>query len=420
MKKLLILLLVLTFNSVAAQEFEVTAELRPRFEYRHGFKTLARDTLKAAAFVSQRTRLNFRYGSEKLNAYISIQNVRVWGDVSTLSPSDQNGTAIHQAWAEAILTPKLSLKIGRQEIIYDDQRMFGNVGWAQQARSHDAFLTTFKPNENHRLDLGLALSSERESLYRIDYDVANSKNFQYLWYHGTFSNVGISFLFLNNGLAFEDDGEQYVSYNQTIGTHATFAKNNIKADASLYFQTGEIAESDLSALDAALNVHYGFAKLFNAGLGFEYLSGTDQDATDNKIKSFNPWFGTNHKFNGWMDYFYVGNHINSVGLLDLNATFSFKKDKLSAIVVPHLFYSAANVVDSSGMVMDNALGAEIDFAFGYKYTNNINFQLGYSQMFATETMEVLKGGDKDETNNWAWIMITFKPKLFTYPKPAEK
>ncbi len=418
MKNIYILLLFLALGpTMFAQSFELSAELRPRFEYRHGFKTLARDTLKAATFVSQRTRLNFRYGSDKLNAYVSVQNVRVWGDVSTLSPSDVNGTALHEAWAEVILTPKLFLKLGRQEIIYDDQRLFGNVEWAQQARSHDAFLTTFKPNENHRLDLGLAISAEQESIFEIDYDVANYKNFQYVWYHGKFSNVGLSFLFLNNGLAYDDNGDQKVSYNQTIGTHATFSKNNLKADASLYFQTGEIEKSDLSAYDAAVNVHYGFAKLFNAGLGFEYLSGTDQDATDNKIKSFNPWFGTNHKFNGWMDYFYVGNHINSVGLLD--ATFSFKKDKFSAVLIPHFFSSAANVVDSTGKIMDNALGTEIDFVCGYKYADNINFQLGYSQMFATETMEVLKGGDKDESNNWAWVMITFKPKLFTYNKPIE-
>ena len=210
-----------------------------------------------------------------------------------------------------------------------------------------------------------------------------------------------------------------MDYNQTIGTHATFAKNNLKADASLYFQTGKIIQTDLNAYNAAANVHYGFAKLFNVGLGVEYLSGTDQDATDNKSRSFNPWFGTNHKFNGWMDYFYVGNHINSVGLLDINATFAFNKEKFSAKLIPHIFSSAANVVDSTGEVMDNALGTEIDFTFGYKYADNINFQLGYSQMFATETMEVIKGGDKDESNNWAWLMITFKPKLFTYNKPIE-
>jgi hypothetical protein len=33
-------------------------------------------------------------------------------------------------------------------------------------------------------------------------------------------------------------------------------------------------------------------------------------------------------------------------------------------------------------------------------------------MFATETMEILKGGSRDEINNWAWAMVTFKPTFF--------
>ena len=38
---------------------------------------------------------------------------------------------------------------------------------------------------------------------------------------------------------------------------------------------------------------------------------------------------------------------------------------------------------------------------------------GYSQMFATETMQVLKGGNYENMNNWAWIQLTFKPTFFS-------
>lgn len=413
MKKILAILFIGLGLTTYAQEFEISAELKPRFEYRHGFKALAVDSINAATFVSQRTRLNLGYKSERFHAYFSIQNVRVWGDVSTLATSDKNGTAIHQAWAEVFLNKQFSLKFGRQEIVYDDQRMFGNVDWAQQARSHDAFIVMFKPNQNNRIDLGLAISAEDETLFEADYNVNSYKSFQYLWYHITVNDLGLSFLALNNGYAFNDENdEQQVDYNQTFGTHATYRKSKLKADASVYFQTGKIADTDFSAYNFALNVHYAITPEFNIGLGGEYLSGTDMNSTDNKIESFNPWYGTNHKFNGWMDYFYVGNHINNVGLLDLNATIAYQKNKFSAKLVPHIFSSAATIVDSLGGEMSNGLGTEIDFVFGYKFSKDINFQLGYSQMFATESMEVLKGGDKDATNNWAWAMITVKPSLF--------
>ena len=413
MKTILTILCLGVGMTSYAQEFEISTELRPRFEYRHGYKTLIPDEIDAASFISQRTRLNLKYESEKLKAYVAFQNVRVWGDVATTSLNDKNGITVHEAWAQLVLDTKLSLKFGRQELIYDDHRIFGNVGWAQQARSHDALVTIYKPNTNNRLDFGLAMNENSESLFETDYAVNNYKAFQYLWYHTKLDAVELSFLILNNGLTFDDDNnEQQVDYNQTIGSRFTYGKDKISADASVYFQTGKIADSDVSAINFAVNAYYKISTEFKVGLGAEYLSGTDMNSTDNKLKSFSPWFGTNHKFNGLMDYFYVGNHANSVGLLDINATLAYQKDKFSVKLVPHVFSSAAVVVDNTGKEMNNSLGTELDLTFGYKWTKDISFSAGYSQLFATETMEVLKGGNKDNSNNWAWLMITVKPSLF--------
>ena len=413
MKILLTILCLGVVMTSYAQEFEISVELRPRFEYRHGYKTLIPDDVDAATFISQRTRLNFNYGSETLNVFVSFQNVRVWGDVPTTSLEDNNGIALHEAWAELVFNPKLAVKLGRQEINYDDHRIFGNVGWAQQARSHDAIVTTYQPNTTNRFDFGLALNANEETVFDTDYAINNYKAFQYIWYHTNLKNVGLSVLLLNNGLTYMDENdEQKVDYNQTIGSRMTFQKNKWQTDASIYFQTGAIANTDLSAFNIAANVFYKINAEFKTGLGIEYLSGTDMNTTENKLKSFNPWFGTNHKFNGLMDYFYVGNHSNSVGLLDLKASLEYQKERFSAKLTPHIFSSAATVVDQTGKEMSNALGTELDLVLGYKWTKDISFNAGYSQMFATETMEVLKAGNKDNANNWAWLMITVKPSLF--------
>lgn len=61
---------------------------------------------------------------------------------------------------------------------------------------------------------------------------------------------------------------------------------------------------------------------------------------------------------------------------------------------------------------NNGLGTELDFTFGYNLSKAVKMQAGYSQMFATESMEVLKDGNYKNTNNWAWIMFTFKPTFF--------
>lgn len=130
-------IILILITSLAYSQFKIDAEIRPRAEYRHGFKTLFPDNTNAALFTSQRTRLNFTQSINKLNFYVSVQDVRIWGDVPQLNSADNNGLSIHQAWAEILLDGNFSLKLGRQEVVYDDSRIFGNVAWAQQARSHD-------------------------------------------------------------------------------------------------------------------------------------------------------------------------------------------------------------------------------------------------------------------------------------------
>jgi len=422
MKKLLLFIFVaiLSLINSTAQQFDLSAEIRPRYENRHGYKTLFVEDLDGANFISQRSRLNFHYQQEKLKLGVSLQNVRVWGDVGTLS-ADDNATALHEAWAEAVLSDKLSLKLGRQEIVYDDHRIFGSVGWAQQARSHDAFIIKIKPDANHKVDVGLALNADGQGLADALYsNVAGYKTLQYAWYHGNFDKLGLSFLLLNTGLEYEEyEGEEFINqtvdYMQTIGPRVTYKSGKFNANAASYFQTGKLVDTKVNALYYAVNLGYKISDEFSAGLGFESLSGKDQDDTEIEFNSFAPLFGTNHKFNGWMDYFYVGNHGNSVGLNDFSATLAYKKGKFSAKLIPHFFMAAADVYNEADL-MDSNLGTEIDFTMGYKIAKGVSVNAGYSKMLGTDTMEVLKGGDKDADSSWTWLMFTFKPKLFSTAK----
>lgn len=416
------MIVVLMTASLFAQEFGLSGELRPRYEFRHGYKKLASPDTDAANFISQRTRINADFLNEKFKVYFSIQNVRVWGDVSTLSPYDKNGITFHQAWGEYFFNENFSIKLGRQEIAYDDQRMFGSVGWAQQARSHDAMLLKFKTGEKGKLHVGIALNANGETLFDEAYAVNQYKNFQYAWYHTNIGDAtGLSFLALNNGIEYNTylDDDRKIAYSQTLGGRFTYKKNRFNADAATYFQMGDMPggddKVDLSAYYFTANAKFKITDHFTAGAGFEYLSGNDMNSSSSKDNAFKPFYGTNHKFNGWMDYFYVGSHMKSVGLTDINIPVIYKKDKFSAVLIPHFFSAAGNVYNT--MEGDNAsayLGTEIDLNLGYKLYKSVMFNVGYSHLIATESMEILKGGSKNETNNWAWIMVTFKPNFFKY------
>ncbi len=206
MKKSLFLItgfLFFTF-SISAQKVEISAEIRPRFENRHGYKTLLNNGEKGANFISQRSRVNFNFQQENLTLGIALQNIRVWGDVSTLA-SDDKANSFHQAWGEYQFSDNFSLKIGRQEIDYDDSRIFGNVDWAQQARSFDAVIAKIKTSENGKLDIGYSLNNDSEQLINSLYsNVAGYKTFQYAWYHTNFNSFDLSLLALNNGVEYLD------------------------------------------------------------------------------------------------------------------------------------------------------------------------------------------------------------------------
>ncbi|MGL2962797.1 alginate export family protein [Flavobacterium sp. RSB2_4_14] len=414
MKKYTYLLLVtILFSHVAkAQQFTVNADLRARFENRNGYGTLKPDTEESASFISQRTRLIFDYSFKNIKLVVSPQNVRTWGDALTNS-KDDIGTSFHEAYGEVIMNEKFAFKVGRQEINYDDARIFGNVDWAMQARSHDAFLLKFMPNSSNKMHIGVAYNANKETNFEENYALNQYKSLQYAWYNGTFKDFNVSALLLNNGMPYLVGTEEKVDYSQTIGTRIIFKNGKLNIDGATYLQTGQLANNTVNANYFSANINYKASTHFNTSIGFESLSGKDQNDTSTDVKSFNPLYGTNHKFNGYMDYFYVGNHVNSVGLTDIYATLGYEKNKFSAKLTPHYFASAAAIY-KTGVKQDSYLGTELDFTLDYKMYDYVIIDAGFSQMFATTSMEVLKGGNKNAGNNWAFLSIKINPNLFTY------
>jgi hypothetical protein len=166
---------LLTCHAFAHAQMSLTGQVRTRTELRDGLGTLNPIGSKAAAFTSQRTGLTFGYKWDHLTFGVTLRDVRVWGqDASSISSADGNRLFLHEAWAELILANKadttlkfkafdnLSLKVGRQEFIYDDVRLLGNLDWLQQARRFDAML--FKGMKSGwQIDLGLAFNQNTDA-----------------------------------------------------------------------------------------------------------------------------------------------------------------------------------------------------------------------------------------------------------------
>lgn len=475
-------------------QFTLDGEIRPRFEFRHGYKSVADSNQDAAAFVEQRMRLNFGYKTEGYIFKVSLQDVHVWGSqpqlINTTTKQNNDGTylSIHEAWGQALISESLSLKFGRQEIVLDDHRIFGHVGWTAQARSHDAAILKFKKNK-FKADFGVAYNQDKAALANTVASKGSYKAFQYLWLHNDFGeNFGASVLFLNNGkeqIDYDSSGTAVVvpetyykdNYSQTVGTRLTYKKNKLSIAAAFYNQMGLHGDrgtyfsdydgefnKEISAMNYGLEVNYKVTDKFTAGVGYEYLSGNSQTDTSASYKrvnhAFTPFYGTNHKFNGHMDYFYVGNHVGSVGLQDIYLKMKYKGEKFWVGATVHMFSAAndvwdgykygkddiaANIVLSDELTaattqaeidaannkydaftntkytdytMATGLGTEIDLSFGFNLSKGVAFKAGYSTMLATETLAYLKNvkdydgqGRVDENSSWGWAMIIIKPNF---------
>ena len=415
-----------------SQELSIDADIRPRLEYLNGFGSLLPDGVDAGLFVQQRSRLKFGYTTDKFSTYLSVQDVSVWGDTPQIAAADNNNSfSLAQAWIDFKFGSGWSTKLGRQALSYDDQRIFGGLDWAMQGRFHDAALLKYS-KEGFKFDLGVAFNQNGVSRQTTLFDPNNAGNARavfdykgmvYAWLHKDWEKFSASVLVANNSYQnLGDDGQTPVDGNvnrQTFGTHLVAKPTKgLSIAANVYGQTGEFTEDiDLSAYNAMLEVTYKPGKtLF--GLGFETLSGDENGGTDGEIESFFPIFGTNHKFNGYMDYFYVGNHANNVGLNDIYAKTVIKTGEKSSLLLKAHYFSGA---ESLGDNVDDYLGTEIDIVFTQKLLAFATLKIGYSHMFASDSMEILKGVPEPADNQfWGWAMLVVKPNFLKWsPKAIE-
>lgn len=411
-------------NSLCAQvNFSINGQYMNRAEYRHGFSTLAAPDQEAAFFISQRARVMTSLKFQDAEIYVSIQDIRTWGSTANAAIDNAGLLSVHEAWVALPLNKKFALKMGRQEIAYDEDRIFGSLDWLMQARRHDAAIIRFYDSaSNTQVHAGFAFNQDKEQLAGTIYTVPNNyKTFQYLYVNRPFGKIKSSFLFLNNGVQIQKPNVIPVEYTtvftQTFGPRLVYkeSSNKLSGNVAFYYQTGtNNLNQSLSGYDLLAELAYDVNRNLSLTGGLEILSGTDQvNAPAGRSRSFTPYYGTNHRFNGYMDYFYVGNHINSVGLNDYYIKGLVKGAKTLFGAAMHLFYANASVEnnDTPGAVSDSKLGTELDITVVHKLKPGISFQGGYSQMFATQTMAYLKDvtDGHRQTNNWAYVMLILRP-----------
>lgn len=443
----ILLLGVLLGGRVTAQ-LEVSGQLRARAEFRDGQGAPLPKGAAAAFFVSQRTRLNVFYSMYRLKFGLSLQDVRVWGqDASTINRTTtqtNNGLQFHQAWAEIQLTDttlknkSLSLKIGRQELVYDDQRLLGNLDWLQQARSHDAALLKFEAGP-WMVHLGAAYNQNQENASGTVYNSvppgnypANTnggsmyKSMQFLYAGKRLSAGNLSFLFFSDQFSkYQMDTlnsavtkafQSGTWARATTGLYFTNKFHGTTITASGYYQFGKTAAGQtLSAGLLSGSVQQDLTHSFSIAAGLDYTSGSSSAGTSH---TFDPLYGTPHKFWGLMDYYYAASGFGRGGLIDGYVKAKYKVGSHWLLMADlHQFNSAAAVIDPRDPANTKRnFGQELDLVSGCTVSRQISIEAGYCHYWSTALLtsaNVKNISNARSGANWAYVMIDIRPSFLS-------
>jgi hypothetical protein len=391
--------------------------------------------------IGQRARLGLGLNyKDWLKVFVQMQDTRTFGteNTSISNPKLDGNTDLHQAWTEIIFAKEiLAFKLGRQQLVYGDQRLIGHLEWLDQGRVFDAIV--FKVNYGiGQLDLfGSVFTPQNNGNLRAGAT--------------TFSGLYNTMHFLNKSIVFdvyllalidtdearvpgktedddvpEDDPAYDPDYEPnkvsreigTVGARFRYKHRIIETGFEAAAQFG-YADHDNNIDQVAGAVHVdikGFIPVFSKpyiAAEFNWASG-DNDPDDGVSNRFNNLFPTNHLFYGYMDKASWSNTLNwaiRAGFqparffaMSLDYWFIAKatpKDYwLDATAVKQVV-PAEDRSDPTTMTDENLMGHELDLLLRFPIVKYFNVIVGGGILIP----EYSKAGNQD-TQSWAYVMIT--------------
>lgn len=429
------------FITYAQHEFSMDAEYRPRAEVRSGYsKPLSKDC-DPEFLMLQRVRIGGSYSSKFVKARLTLQDSRVFGQMTqqgkSITTDANTGLFLYEAWAELLFPKGFSFRIGRQELNYDDERLLSKSDWSNTGNAHDLAKLMFH-YKTFKADFGYAYNNNQSNPLTSEYEYSNEfyRNMLFLWLSGDIRPAGLTL----SGLAVregfqetkkvmgEDDktviSTSYLShYRYTYGANIKFSKKEFPLGAALsaYGQSGETKKGiDLNAFMLALKLDYKIIKPLTLTLGGDWYSGTSVSVDPKKkTNTFMGLYGSNHRFNGAMDY-WTPTSVPAGGLIDLYFQAKYKiNDKVDVTGGFRTFRLAESLADNG----DKGLGHEIDVDLSYRFCKIALIKGGYSCYFCTDLTKQVKGVTLPQPapevyntrfSQWAYVSICVFPKLFTY------
>jgi hypothetical protein len=416
-----------TIKKVPAPQNTLTfgLDMRVRTEWRHGYKSIPTPDTTGAYEINQRTRFNVDYKSKIVDVSLSLQDARVWGQQDPRG--GQTGTAttsnsstvfpiyFFEAYAEPHFNDKLSLRIGRQRISYDNQRLFSENNWRLPGNSYDAARLIYNNKINFTTELVFSYQQSGENIFTTKYYplVPNYKSLVVHYLNWKLSDkFSLTTINAADGYQSSNPAKYTTTYERfTSGGRLEYSTYNWYFTVAAYDQYGKDSTGKkLSAYYFQPEIKYA-AGNFTARLGMEYFSGQDSSTHPAENKSFTPLYGTAHSFMGYLDIFDVPGDFNNAGMINPYLHFLWKKDKIALRMENHVFISQSQFV-YKGTAIDKYLGFENDWRFNYTPNKVIDWEIGFAWASLTKSATIIKkAGDDKLTPYWIYTSIRFTPTL---------
>lgn len=376
-------------------------QYRARFEMNTG-RDFFDTPQKNANWVSQRARFGIGLSyKERVSFFLQVQDVRRWGEeLDTLNDFKAEGFDLHQAWGELRIVKQLKLRIGRQELKIDNERLIGAVDWAQQGRAFDGVRLYYDGDPWHAM-LFYAKLAEDNSTQPNPFKRDKELGIAWFKYSG--------FPILEPSLLYVIDTDYAAKRKRhTLGTHLQGAWQGLEYVVEAYVQFGENADKSILAWMASLKAGYTLPRrLLKGNLGFDawftYLSG-DRDTTDGKDKAFDTLFATNHKFYGLMDFFTSPANTGYRGLMDYGLTIRLQPVGGLKIAIDYHHFQVPRRI-STGEIH---LGDEIDLQISYAFWKYFKVSAVYGVLFPSSALKDLRAenGLRAQTTEHVFYLTT--------------
>ncbi len=417
MKRIVLSVVALVIISVSAYaQFNLSAEFRPRFEFRDSYKVLPPTFGQIPAFqISQRTRLNVGFKWSIVNTYLSFQDVRLWGDEAM--KTDVAGLGLYQGWAEIKVCDSFFIKAGRQEFAYDNERLFTPSNWSQKGLTHDALLLKYN-HQGFSIDVAAAFNQSKDTTNSTDYNntLGNYKALSFAWLKYQFNkHFALQATFIADGYQ-KKNTTNTIYARLTSGGVFNFMSKYVNTDARCFYQWGQDQSgAEIYAYYINADVTVKPLKWFTIFTGTEFFSGNDMTNVSNKnLNAFNYLYGSGHRYNGNIDFFTKPTDTKYLGLTDIYMDFIFLlKQKYQLRADFHYFRTEYNY--HQNFINPNPyLGCEADITAKIPIVKDVDVQLGYSLFSGSQMLQVMQGNNKKKMSQWAFVMLTVKPTLFTW------